>query len=135
MAAKSKRRLRVRTLIGLAAAALVIFLLSILPYQTMREERMFALSSQETFAKVVDVAAGQSSISGQPCRMVRYRFVDQSGVSRYGTSCLRPQEAEIMAPGAELPIIYATGNPNYSEASSSVQDPVKRWIRKWARGE
>jgi hypothetical protein len=134
MAAKPKRR-GGRLLAGLAAAALVIFLLSMIPYQTMREERMFALGSQETFAKVVDVAAEQSKISGQPCRMVSYRFVDRSGVSRNGASCLPPQEADIMAVGAVLPIIYATGNPDYSEAASAVQSPVKRWIREWARGE
>ncbi|MFW5836447.1 MAG: hypothetical protein ACOCVM_00460 [Desulfovibrionaceae bacterium] len=129
------RRLTRRAVIGLAVAVLLAVILMLIPYQTMREERMFALGSQEAFAKVVEVASQRSTVDDTPCRMVRYRFLDNAGASRTGESCLPPEEAETLSPGSVVPVVFATGNPTYNEAASAVQEPAKRWIREWARGE
>jgi hypothetical protein len=133
--AGKSRRISRRTVIGLGVAVLLAALLLLIPYKTMREERMFALGSKETFGQVVSVADTRNEVAGAACLMVRYRFVDNSGVSRQGKSCLPVEKAEALAAGRSIPVTYATGAPEYSEAASAVQDPVKRWIRKWARGE
>ena len=124
---------RLRTALALILTGAVLWLLSQVPYQILREERIRAFGETEVRAVVTGVAVDDSG-TGRTW-LATYRYIGPEGMTRERRAAFPPEVWERLAPGRVITVYYANGEPNISRAQLEAESAFRVGLRRLARGD
>lgn len=123
---KTSKSLRI--LAGCAAIGLIVWLLSLVPYDILREER-FRLFGEKHTSGVVLALETNDSAAPENRFVIRYKFVDQDGYARTATAPLPEDIWSLYRPGNRIDVFYPSAKPELSRVPDEVEPPFQVWLR------
>lgn len=119
----------VRFGLGIAAVSLIIYVLSILPYDILREERFRIYGESRTTGVVTGVKSVIDPSSSQ-CFRVEYKFIDDDGYARQGTADMPESKWKLIRPGSRIVVLYVRSRPELVRVEGEIEPPFQVWLRK-----
>ena len=104
----------------------IIFVLSQIPYEILREER-FRMYGETSVVGVVTAVFRQEESSSQYA--VQYQYVDQDGLSRHATAPLPKDIWSQYRAGSRLRVTYAVASPSLARIKGEIEPPFQLWLR------
>jgi len=118
-----------RFLTGVGAIALIILILSQLPYDILREERFRLYGETRTTGIVMQVRTDTSATNNETF-LIDYKYLDQDGIVRYATAPL-PKEIWVrFKPGNRLDVLYVRSHPDLSRVGGEIEPQFQLWLRQ-----
>ncbi|MFH1913954.1 MAG: DUF3592 domain-containing protein [Pseudomonadota bacterium] len=121
-----------RGVVGCAAAALIIYALTMVPYDMLRAERFRMYG--ETFTTGVVTAVRSEAATGDGSRFfIDYKYVDTDGLVRNATARLHHEQWERYRPGGRIDVLYARQRPGVSRTPGEIEPRFQLWLRAMLR--
>lgn len=117
--------LLLRRTTALLGAALVLLLLSRVPYGLLREERVRAFGEARTTALVLERLPASAHAPGE----LRIRYRGPDGREREAVVPVRPEIWAEAAPGSGLQGFVARADPALCRVAGQVEAPLRIWLR------
>jgi hypothetical protein len=118
-----------RVLLGAAAVWLIIYGLSLIPYDILRAERLRIYGESSTAGIVTAVRAEAATADG-PRFFADYKYVDADGLARQGSARLPRAAWQRLRPGNRIEVIYTRQNPSLSRIRHEIEPPFQLWLRR-----
>lgn len=119
--------------LAILLAATFLWMLTQIPYDIIRQERIRAFG--ETAAPAQVVGKDLLRENGEARHLVSYRYHGPEGQQRRRTALFPAKAWNAMRIGQAITIYYATGEPNLSRASGEQEESFRVWLRRFARGD
>lgn len=117
----------VRLLAAGAAVALVVTLLSLVPYRVLREERARIFGEEHTMGLVESVRS--EAVPGDGLRFfVDYKYVDRDGLLRWASARVDARAWGRLTPGARLRVSYARSRPELARIPGQEVSAFRAWL-------
>jgi len=116
-----------RYVMGALACGLIVFILSQVPYDILREERHRMYGETVTTGMVTEV--GADAASGYPF-MVAFKYVDSDGIAREATAPLPREVWEQYRPGSPIEVLYIRARPDIVRVMGEIEPPFQLWLRR-----
>ncbi len=123
---------RMRRSLAVVLTATFLWLLTQIPYDIIRQERIRAFGEEPTQALVVSKSASLG-LEGELHQII-YRYVGPEGLNRQREAIFDAHFWQSVRPGNSITIYYALGEPNLSRAHLEIEDPFRVWLRNAVRG-
>jgi len=120
----AQRAIRYAT--GTLACALIIFILWLLPYDILREERYRIYGETRTSGMVLEMGADPTT--DYPF-MIRYKYIDADGIAREAMAPLDRERWEEYRPGNSIDVFYIRSRPNIVRITGELEPPFQLWLR------
>lgn len=117
-----------RRLFGVIAIALIIFLLSEIPYDILREERFRLFGEMRTTGIVLAVHSDGAAAPGKTYS-IDYKYIDQDGYAHETSAPLARNVWETYHPGSRLEVIYVRSRPDLTRVKGEVEPAFQVWLR------
>ncbi|WP_285906300.1 DUF3592 domain-containing protein [Pseudodesulfovibrio pelocollis] len=121
-----------RGVVGCAAVALIIYALSMVPYDILRAER-FRIYGESFTTGVVTAVRAEAATSEGSRFFVDYKYVDADGLVRNATARLPHEEWERYRPGERIEVLYASQRPAVSRTPGEIEPRFQLWLRAMLR--
>lgn len=118
-----------RILIGLVAVAAIVYVLSALPYEVLRQERHRLFGEEVTIGRVTALRTDAAPQKGLQY-FIDYKYVDQDGLARTGTAQVGRGLWIQFQTGARLNVLFARSRPGLSRIPGQVETPFQMWLRR-----
>lgn len=112
-----------RVCIGALAIALIVYLLSLIPYDILREERFRLYGEAKTTGVVLETSGGGDSYQ------LAYKFVDQDGFARTVVAPVPKDIWQRYHPGNRIYVFYPRSQPGLSRIEGEIEPPFQVWLR------
>lgn len=117
-----------RYLFGTAMIALIIYGLSLIPYEILREER-FRLFGEANAVGVVTKVMTRETAEDDKRFVVTYSYVDQDGLPRQATAPVPEKLWKTYHKGSRVHVTYALSHPGLSRIKGEIEPPFQLWLR------
>lgn len=117
-----------RYLFGIAMIALIIYGLSLIPYEILREER-FRLFGEASAVGVVTEVMIRETAEQEKRFVVTYSYVDQDGLPREASAPLPEKVWKSFHKGSRVRVTYALSHPGLSRIKDEIEPPFQLWLR------
>lgn len=118
----------VRKLLGLAAVALIVFVLWGLPYDILREERYRLYGETRTTGLVTEVGTAVGSDDVREY-FIDYKYIDHDGFARESQAELPKKIWDRFQPGSRVEVLYVSGRPALVRIPGEIEHPFQTWLR------
>ncbi len=116
-----------RKLIGIITIALIVFVLSQIPYELLREERFRLYGETRTTGIVTDVYTANDH--GRYF-IVGYKYIDQDGFAHTAQAPLPKAIWQKFGPGSRIEVFYASGQPQLARVRGELEPAFQIWLRR-----
>lgn len=134
---KSSSEHGIKNKIALYAALLVIVAFFFIPYKEIRRERIRAFGENKAIGIVIekDSRINEQDLdkSGNKRQLVRYRFIDPSGLPRERTATVQSKFWRRISEGDSVVVYYAKAAPRISRIEHEKEDAVVQFLAKFSR--
>jgi hypothetical protein len=118
-----------RILMGAAAVWLIIYGLSLIPYDILRAERLRIYGESST-AGIVTAMRTETATDESARFFADYKYVDSDGLARQGTARLPHAAWQRLRPGSRIEVLYTRQNPGLSRIRHEIEPPFQLWLRR-----
>ncbi|MDC0336441.1 DUF3592 domain-containing protein [Pseudodesulfovibrio sp.] len=117
-----------RYLFGAVMVTLIIYVISQLPYDILREERFRLFGETHTTGIVTEVRTGETADMGSRF-LIEYRYTDGDGYPHQAVAALPKSVWERYRAGSRIEAIYATSRPRLVRVKQEIEPPFQVWLR------
>lgn len=114
---------------ALSLALLALLGLTLVPYQTIREERIRAFGEEPARAVIIAAEKREGRF------LLTYRYRGPEGAPRARQAEFAPDFWTAHPEGSIIEIYFAKGEPNLSRARFEREDTFRVWLRRAVRGD
>lgn len=125
---RTPRQQALRYLVGTVTVAAIIYALSLIPYDILREERFRVFGEASVIGVVTDTVI-HGATNGRPQHLIRYTYVDQDGIPRKATAELPQTVWNKYRKGSRIRVIYARSHPSLARVEHEIEPPFQLWLR------
>ncbi len=126
-------RKRMKRSLAILLSATFLWLLTQIPYDIIRQERIRAFGEEPAQALVVSKSASLEPEGNK--HQIIYRYIGPEGLSRQRKAEFDAPFWQSVRPGDSITVYYARGEPNLSRAHFEVEDSFRVWLRQTVRGD
>lgn len=135
--AKSISSSGIKNKIALVAALLVIVGFFFIPYKEIRLERIRAFGEKKVIGIVIDkkarISEHDSKNNDNTSQIVRYRFIDPSGLPRERVAAVQSNFWRRISQGDSVIVYYAKAAPRVSRIEHEKENAVVRLLARFSR--
>lgn len=128
----------VKNKIALVAALLIIAGFFFIPYKEIRLERIRAFGEKKVIGIVIDknvrISEHDSKNDANTSQIVRYRFIDPSGLPRERVAAVQSNFWRRISQGDSVIVYYAKAAPGISRIEHEKENAVVRLLARFSRG-
>lgn len=118
-----------RAAIGAAAVALIIWGVTIAPYDIMRAERFRIYGETRTFGIVTAVRTEAGTREGARF-FIDYKYVDSDGLARHHSARLPHDLWLRYRPGSRVEVLFTRQRPDLARVPHEIEPPFQLWLRR-----
>lgn len=118
-----------RFLAGVAVTGLVVWLLYLIPYDILREERARLFGEEVTSGEVLSVESDESPEFPGAKLIVEYRYVDPDGFARRAKARIPDNLWQRYRKGAVIKVIYGRTQPGLVRVPDEIEPAFQTWLR------
>lgn len=122
-----------RAAVGLAVTIAAIWLISLVPYEMLREERARAFGEIRTTGQVVSKKIQEDD--GEPLYLIKYKYFDLDGLRRTGMANMPQRWWKQFRRGSAVTVYFARSRPTLSRIRHMVEPKSQVWLRNWLRDD
>lgn len=119
----------IRFLTGIVAVTLIVFVLSQIPYDILREERFRLYGETRTTGIVTARRTDGTEAIGSKFVLI-YKYIDQDGYTRQYQSPMPRKEWERYRPGSRIEVYFAQSKPGLARVAGEIEPPFQLWLRR-----
>ncbi|MGL1861538.1 MAG: hypothetical protein OCC46_03335 [Pseudodesulfovibrio sp.] len=117
-----------RCLFGFAATGLIVFAISQIPYDILREERFRLFGETRTTGVVLEVR--WDTLENTEKRfLIQYKYVDNDGFAHQAVAPLQHAVWERYRPGSRIEVVYAQSRPALVRVRGEIEPRFQTWLR------
>ena len=117
-----------RCLFGFAVTALIIFAISQIPYDILREERFRIFGETRTTGIVLEVRTDTLE-DAEKRFAILYKYVDNDGFAHQAIAPLQREIWERYRPGSRIEVVYAQSRPGLVRVHGEIEPKFQIWLR------
>jgi len=118
----------IRILLGITVVTLIIYTLSQVPYDILREER-FRLFGEEYTTGIVTDLRTQTNGDRDSQFIINYKYIDQDGFARQAEASLPREIWSKYHPSSRIRVMYARTKPGLSRIKGEIEPKFQIWLR------
>lgn len=117
-----------RVVIGAMAVMLIVYLLSLVPYDILREER-HRLYGESRTTGVVTVVRSDGDPSDGSRFVAEYKYIDEDGYARQAVAPLPQAVWEKLQPGSRIVVMFVRARPHVVRVQGEIEPRFQVWLR------
>lgn len=118
-----------RFMLGVVAVAAIVWGLSCVPYDILREERFRLMGETQTSGVVLAMYTNNTASSPDTRFVIKYKFVDPDGYARTILAPLPQNIWELCTPGSQVNVFYPSSKPEFARIPGEVEPAFQAWLR------
>ncbi len=122
----------IRIGIGVLGVAAIVYILSLVPYDILREERHRMYGEARTTGIITGVRTDDVAIAGSRF-VAEYKFIDGDGYARQALAPLPRELWDKLQPGSKVQVLFVRPLPHLVRMVGEIEPPFQIWLRSVLR--